>query len=63
MLSLLPNLADGLFDGLHNIKCTDCKSDLQYIPAEEDELFLFNCLKCSKNQKKKSILIKNELIN
>ena len=63
MLSLLPNLVDGLSDGLHNIKCTDCKSDLQYIPAEEDELFLFNCLKCSKNQKKKSILIKNELIN
>ena len=63
MLSLLPNLVDGLSDGLQNIKCTDCKSDLQYIPAEEDKLFLFNCLKCSKNQKKKSILIKNELIN
>ena len=53
MLSLLPNLVDGLSDGLHDIKRTDIKSDLQYIPAEEDKLFLFNCLKFSKNHKKK----------
>ena len=52
MLSLWSNLVDGLYDGLHNIKCTGCKSDLQYISAEEDELFIFNCLECSKNHKK-----------
>ena len=52
MLSLLSNLVNGLYDGLHNSKCTGCKSDLQYISTEEDELFIFNCLECSKNHKK-----------
>ena len=52
MSSSLSNPVDNLSDGLHNIKCTDCKSCLEYISTEEDELLMFNCLKCSKNHKK-----------
>ena len=59
LLSLISNFVDGLSGRLHNIKYRDCKSDLEYKSTEQDELFIFNCLKCSKNHKK-SILIKNE---
>ena len=52
MSSSLSNPVDNLSDGLHNIKCTDCKSCLEYISTEEYELLMFNCLKCSKNHKK-----------
>ena len=51
MSSPLSNLVDNLSDGLHNIKCTDCKSYLEYISTKKDELLIFNCLKCSKNHK------------
>ena len=60
MSSSLLNLVDNLSDGLHNIKCTDCKSYLEYISIEEDELLIFNCQKCSKNHKKH---FNKELIN
>ena len=59
MSSSLSNLADNLYDELHNIKCTDCKSYLEYIP-EEGELLISNCLKCSRKHKKR---FNNELIN
>ena len=50
MSSSLSSLADNLSEGLHNNKCTDCKSCLEYI-STKDELLIFNCLKCSKNHK------------
>ena len=52
MLGLLSNLVDGLSDGLHNLKCSNFKSDLEYISTEGNELFIFHYLKCSKIHKK-----------
>ena len=60
MSSSLSSLVDNLSDGLHNIKCTDCKSYLEYISTEEDEFLIFNCLKCSKKHGKH---FNKELIN
>ena len=51
MSSSLSSLVDNLSEGLHNYKCTYCKSYLDYISTEE-KLLIFNCLKCSKNYKK-----------
>ena len=47
MSSSLSSLVDNLSKGLHNDKCTDCKSYLEYI----NQLLIFNCLKCSRNRK------------
>ena len=52
MFSSLSNVADNLFDGVHNIKCTGCNSYREYISIEEDELLEFNCLECTKNHQK-----------
>ena len=60
MSSSLSNLVDNLFKGLHNDKCTDCKSCLEYISIEEGGLLIFNCQKCSKDHKRH---FNNELIN
>ena len=60
MSSSLSNPVDDLFDGLHNIKCTDFKSYLDIISTKEDELLIFNSLKCSKKDKKH---FNKELIN
>ena len=43
--------SDNLSKGLHNDKCTDCKSYLEYLSIK-DELLVLNCLKCSKNYDK-----------
>ena len=51
MSSSLSSLVDNLSEGLHNYKCTYCKSYLDYISTEE-KLLIFNCLKYSKNYKK-----------
>ena len=37
---------------LHNYKCTDCKSCIEYI-STEDRLLIFKCSKCYKNHNKK----------
>ena len=51
MFSSLSSFVDNLAEGLHNPKCTDCKSYLEYI-STKNELLTFNSLNCSKNQKK-----------
>ena len=51
MSSSLSSLVDNLSEGLHNDKCTNCKSYREYI-STKDELIKFNSLKCSKNDKK-----------
>ena len=51
MSGSLSSLVDNLSEGLHNYKCTYCKSYLDYISTEE-KLLIFNCLKYSKNYKK-----------
>ena len=51
MSSSLPNLVDNLSEGLHNDKCTDCKSCLDY-KITKDEKLIFRCFGCKKNYKK-----------
>ena len=51
MSSSLSNLVDNLSEGLHNNRCTDWKSCLEYNFIENNQL-IFNCPKCSKNYKK-----------
>ena len=48
MSSLLSNLADNLSEGLHNDKCTDCKSCLEYMSIKNNQLIL-RCFDCKKN--------------
>ena len=48
----LPNLVDNFSDGLHNIKCADCKTYLEYLSIGKDELLIFDCLKYTKKHKK-----------
>ena len=50
MSSSLSSLADNLAEELHDNKCTDYESFLEYI-STKDELLIFNCLKCSKHHK------------
>ena len=51
MSSLLSNLADNLSEGLHNDKCTNCKSCLEYMSIKNNQLIL-RCFDCKKNYKK-----------
>ena len=45
MSSFLSKLVDNLSEGLHNNKCLDCKSCLDYIKTKNEKLILkcFNC--------------------
>ena len=58
MSSSLSSLADNLPEGLHSDKCTNCKSCLDYMITEDDQL-IFRCLECKNNYKKD---FNNELI-
>ena len=59
MSSSLSNLADNLFEGLHNGKCTKCKSCLDYMSVKDNQL-IFRCFECINNYKKD---FNKELIN
>ena len=59
MSTSLSSLVDNLSDGLHNTKCIDCKSSLDYMKVEGPQ-FIFKCLNCDKNYNKDFI---KELIN
>ena len=50
MLSSVSSFVDNLAEGLHNDKCKDCKSCLEYIKVK-DELVIFKCSGCNKNDK------------
>ena len=50
MSSSLSNLVDNLSEGLHSGKCTDCKSCLDYMIFNDDQL-IFRCFECKKNYK------------
>ena len=41
-------LVDNLSEGLHNNKCVDCKSCLDYM-KNKDEKLIFRCFSCRKN--------------
>ena len=51
MSSSLSNLVDKLSEGLHNDRCNDCKSCLDYMSVKDNQL-IFRCFECKKNYKK-----------
>ena len=59
MSASLSNHVDNLSNVLHNDKCVDCKSGLDYMIAKDD-ILIFRCCKCKMNYK---IDFDKELIN
>ena len=51
MFCSVSSLVTNLSEGLHNDRCTDCKSYLDYM-ATKDEKLIFRCFECKKNYKK-----------
>ena len=51
MSTSLSKLADNLSEGLHNNRCADCKSSLDYM-ITQDEKLVFRCFTCKKNYEK-----------
>ena len=51
MSSTLTSLVDNLSDGIHSKKCTNCKSCLDYMIVQDDQL-IFKCFECTENYKK-----------
>ena len=47
----LSKLVDNLSEGLHNNRCVDCKSCLDYM-KNKDEKLIFRCFSCKKNYEK-----------
>ena len=56
MSTSLSNLINNLSDRVHNDKCTDCKSYLEYMTTKDEQL-IFRCLSLKRIISK--ILIKN----
>ena len=51
MSTSLSKLIDNLSEGLHNDKCKDCESYLDYVTIKDNKL-LFRCFSCKKNYEK-----------
>ena len=56
MSTSLSKLVDNLSEGLHNDKCKDCKSYLDYVTIKDNQgsftQLIFRCLSCKKNYEK-----------
>ena len=52
MSSLLSKLVDNLSEGIHNNKCADCKSNIDYIKTKNEKLIL-ECYNCKQRYRKK----------
>ena len=52
MSSFLSKLVDNLSEGIHNNKCADCKSSLDYIKTKNEKLIL-ECYNCKQRYRKK----------
>ena len=52
MSSSLSKLVDNLSEGIHNNKCSDCESNLDYIKIKNEKLLL-KCFNCNNYYKKK----------
>ena len=52
MSSSLSKLVDNLSEGIHNNKCSDCESNLDYIKIKNEKLLL-KCFNCNSYYKKK----------
>ena len=51
MSASLSSLINNLSDGFHCDKCIDCKSSLDYMTTQDDQL-IFRCFECKKNYQK-----------
>ena len=51
MWTSLSSLVDNLSDGFHCDKCIGCKSSLDYMITQDDQL-IFRCFECKKNDQK-----------
>ena len=47
----MTKLADNLSEGLHNSKCVNCESCLDYI-KNKDKKLIFKCFNCKQNYEK-----------
>ena len=47
----LSNLVSNLSEGLHNDRCIDCKSCLNYMTTKDEQL-ISRCFRCKKNYEK-----------
>ena len=52
MSSSLSKLVDSLSEGIHNNKCADCRSNLDYIKTKNEKLIL-ECYNCKQRYRKK----------
>ena len=59
MSSSLSKLVDNLSEGIHNNKCSDCKSNLDYVRITKNKKLLLKCFNCNIYYKKK---FNNDLI-
>ena len=53
MSSSVSKLVDNLSEGIHNIKCLDCHSCLDYVQITKNEKLLLKCFNCDSYYKKK----------
>ena len=53
MSSSLSKLVDNLSEGIHNNKCADCESCLDYMRSTKNEKLIFKCFNCEQYYKKK----------
>ena len=53
MSSSLSKLVDNLSEGIHNNKCSDCESNLDYIKIKKNGKLLLKCFNCDVYYKKK----------
>ena len=59
MSTSLSIVVNNLSEGLHNDKCIECKSYLDYMSIKDDQL-IFRCFKCKKIYEKD---LSNDLMN
>ena len=57
MSSSLSKLVDSLSEGIPNNKCSDCKSNLDYVRITKNKKLLFKCFNCNIYYKKNLIMI------
>ena len=50
MSTSISNLVNNLSEGLHNDRCIDCQSCLDYMMTKDNQL-IFRCFLCKKNYK------------
>ena len=51
MSTSLSNLVHNLSERVHNDKCTNCKSCLDYVTTKDEQL-IFSCFRCKKSYEK-----------